>query len=263
MPGYKINVADRFTFEMMDTSGVYQAGKTPNVAVSKDGAAFASATGNTAEIANGAYIFVGNTASDWNATALCFKASAANCRDTFIHIRTEQDVTSAGKFPATLGAGDVANNAISSGSFATDVLSANAVSAGAVSKIAAGISVTGGNSTVRYIVEVGTGLPAETLYLNTGLTGPALRYTLKDAAFRGIPYGANDTVRFIMTPYANTTPSINTTSGITLTDPAGGVVTFDWATAGVVIPAAGDYKIQWQVNATIFPIGGYILTKVA
>lgn len=88
------NTASRVNFDLMDSSGAFQAGKTVTAQVSKDGGAFATAAGPVKEIGNGTYSFAGQ-AADLNCDAFTLRFSAAGCRDTFVHGNTESVYTQA------------------------------------------------------------------------------------------------------------------------------------------------------------------------
>jgi len=142
------------TFEMNDTSGVAQAGKTVTATVSKDGAAYAAATGTVTEIGSGDYIFNG-LAADFNCDTYMLKFAASGCRDTKVAGNTESTYTAqragyidrvntalpniAAGANGGLPTGD-ASGRVTVGSLATDSITAAAIKADAVTEIQNGLA---------------------------------------------------------------------------------------------------------------------------
>jgi hypothetical protein len=116
----------------------------------------------------------------------------------------------------------------------------------------------GGSGSFGYILPVGQDIPPSTVFLTAGANTPNLRYVLLDNDGDVVPYSDSDSVRIIVTAYGANTPNINTATGIYLTDPAGGVITFAWSVANVVVPPSGLYKLNFTINGMTYPIGSSI-----
>lgn len=77
-----------FGFPMYDTDGLPATGKTVTVQVSKDGGAFATVAGSVTEISGGWYK-VDLSGTEMNADEVAFKATATDCQQTDLKIRTQ------------------------------------------------------------------------------------------------------------------------------------------------------------------------------
>lgn len=91
---FEKNKPRKFGFEMRDSNGVLQAGKTVTAMRSIDHGAFVAATGVVIPVGGGTY-GMNSTAADNNGESIIYKFSAPSCEDTPVFVNTEADYTSA------------------------------------------------------------------------------------------------------------------------------------------------------------------------
>ena len=95
-----------------------------------------------------------------------------------------------------------------------------------------------------------------TIHLTAGAQGPDLAYQLRDALGMAIPVPANATVKLTLWRASKTSPTVDAAGYVA--NAANGIVGFSWQEANVVIPAAGQYSMQWHINEATYPFGDRI-----
>lgn len=157
-----------------------ETGLSPTVNISKNGGAFAAASGAVSEIGGGWYSLAGNATdrntlgeliieatatgaapfravysvvpydpfevvdanvTKWNGTAVATPDTAGYPKVTLkVGTGTGEVNLASGKAPATIAAGDIANNAITAAAIATDAIDSDAIAASAVTEIQSGLA---------------------------------------------------------------------------------------------------------------------------
>jgi hypothetical protein len=108
-----------------------------------------------------------------------------------------------------------------------------------------------------YVLPIGQARPAATIYLSAGATSPDLLMTLRDSMLRPIQIGNNSTIVFTLKSSTGTV-IYSSSVGCSVEWANGGMIKFSWSTAGISVPAAGDYIIQFSLNGLLYPIEGAI-----
>jgi len=110
---------------------------------------------------------------------------------------------------------------------------------------------------MAYVLPVGQAKPAATVYLSTGATSPDLLMTLRDSQQQPIQIVGGSTITFTLKS-ATGTVIYSSSTGCSVEWANGGIIRFSWSTAGISVPAAGNYTMQFNVNGLLYPIEGSI-----
>jgi hypothetical protein len=101
--------------------------------------------------------------------------------------------------------------------------------------------------------------------LTEGAYGPPLSCEIRDAYDEIIPVGQSATIGIKFRQVGSETSVIEKSGqaqGCTIASDLNGLIRFDWETASVAVPPAGEYEFQWYVDDTPYPFGNRIRLSV-
>ena len=103
--------------------------------------------------------------------------------------------------------------------------------------------------------------PAGPIRLTEAATGPDIVYQLRDAYGKPIPVSSGATIGIKIKLVGATVLAVNKSGagqGCSVVDATKGIIKFSWSGAGITIPAAGNYNLQWSVDTLPYPVGDYL-----